>query len=122
MKYPFHTSSRSQRNIRKKIFFLFLFSLFTFLLIILLILVPPSTTITIASLSISILPFFLFLLFGVLFTFCIAFFNSVTHGILLGLFVICYLLLRINELTHPFFLILLFAIFLTLELMVSYRK
>jgi hypothetical protein len=49
-------------------------------------------------------------------------FKSKTHGILIASFAVIYLVFRLSNLTNPFFLILLAALFLTLELFVSYRK
>jgi len=97
-----------------------LVSLATFIAFI--ILVPPNSVIQIIWLSISILPIFFLLLSLVLFFMASYIFKSVKHGILLFLFVLIYLIFRLNNLTHPFFLILLIALFLTLELLVSYRK
>ena len=49
-------------------------------------------------------------------------FKNKAHGILLAGFVIVYLLFRLNHLDHPFFLIILVALLLVLELFVSSRK
>jgi len=49
-------------------------------------------------------------------------FKSKIHGILIGSFVIVYLTFRLNHLTNLFFLLLLFALFVTLELFVSNKK
>jgi len=49
-------------------------------------------------------------------------FKSKIHGVLISAFVIIYLIFRLNHLTNPFFLILLLALFVTLELFVSNRK
>lgn len=84
--------------------------------------IPPSTQFAIIGYVVPSYTFFLFLLFGFLLTSGMYLFRSKVHGLLISLFVICYLLLRLNGLTHPLFLILLTAIFLSLELMVSYRK
>lgn len=62
--------------------------------------------------------FFLFV-FIFLFSTGTYLFKSKKHGVLIGLFVPLYLIMRLNNLTHPFFFILLAGIFLTLELMVS---
>lgn len=82
--------------------------------------VPPSAQIP--YLPIPLLPVFLLLLFLALLFTGTFLFKSKSHGILIGTFVVVYLIFRLNELTHPFFFILLFALFLTLELFVSYRK
>ncbi len=69
----------------------------------------------------SLLLFFVLLAFF-LFTTGSYILKSKKHGILIAGFVISYLLLRLNHLTNLFFLILLFALFVVLELMVSSRK
>ena len=48
-------------------------------------------------------------------------FKSKTHGVLIAGLVITFLLFRLSHLTHPFFLILLLALFFTLEMLVSNR-
>jgi len=48
--------------------------------------------------------------------------KSKAHGILIAGFVVIYLLFRLNHLTHPFFLILLLALFFVLELLVSSKN
>lgn len=107
---------------RRNPFMLVLFCLFLFSLGILLLYFPPTSYYNIGGFHITLLPVFFFFLFGVFFSGGAFLFKSKSHGILFGLFIVIYLILRINNLTHPFFLILLFALFLTLELMVSYRK
>lgn len=95
----------------------------------------PNTNIVFSQLFPSNLPFSvmtfaqiptLFLFFSLLTLFLFStstyLFKSKKHGILLVVFVITYLLFRLNHLTHPFFFILLLALFLTLELFVSNRK
>gem|GEM_PF-1312001 len=83
---------------------------------------PPTTALSLGSMKLSILiPVFL-LLFLFLLSFITAIFKSYSHGLLTGTFVVVYLLLRINGLTHPLFLILLLGLFLTLELLMSKGK
>lgn len=48
--------------------------------------------------------------------------KSYKHGIIIALFFTIYSIFRFNNLTHPFFLILLFALFFTIDLLFSYRK
>jgi len=63
-----------------------------------------------------------FILIGIfLFSMGTYIFRSKAHGILIAALVITYLLFRLNRLTHPFFLILLLALFFVLELFVSSR-
>jgi len=49
-------------------------------------------------------------------------FKSKIHGALIAMFVIIYLLFRLNNLTHPFFLVLLLALFFTLEMVTSNKN
>lgn len=107
---------------RRNPFMLVFFFLFLSSLGVLLFYFPPTSFYSIGGVNLTLLPVFFFLLFGVFFSAGAFLFKSKSHGILFGLFIVIYLILRINNLTHPFFLILLFALFLTLELMVSYRK
>jgi hypothetical protein len=81
---------------------------------------PPNYTVT--SLQISIVYAFYTLIFLSLFSAGSFIFKSHVHGILLGLVVVAYLLFRQNDLTHPFFALLLAALFLVLELLFSYKK
>src|SRR5438270_781565 len=106
--------------------FLFLSILFLVLLLLLIFFFSPVWKFKIgfaylrAELEI-LYPFFA-LLFLVLFCTFSYIFNSKKHGLLIGLFVISWLLLRINSLTHPFFLLLLLGLFLMFELLFSYKK
>jgi hypothetical protein len=82
---------------------------------------PPSTQ-QVYGYTISILPIFLLLLFSTLFFLGSFIFKSKSHGFLIATFTSIYLLFRLNNLTHPFFFILLFGLFVSLELFVSYRR
>jgi hypothetical protein len=68
-------------------------------------------------------PLFLFFLLTAIFFFSIGSYilKSKAHGILIAGLVITFLLFRLYHLTHPFFLILLLALFFTLEMFVSSR-
>jgi hypothetical protein len=79
--------------------------------------VPPSFQLSISGVSLSILPLFFVLLFVGLFCLGTLALKTIKHGILLGSFFVCYSIMRLNGLTHPFFLLLLFGIFLALELL-----
>ena len=83
---------------------------------------PPTANYTVASLPLSILLLFFPLLFSFFFFAISALFKSNWHGSLVASFVTLYLLFRINNLTHPFFLILLAALFVSLELMIANRR
>lgn len=94
---------------------------------------PPKTTLSLPE-EFSTLPFSLekviqlptlilfFVLLGMfLFSIGAYLFKNKAHGVLIAGLVIIYLLLRLNHLTHPFFLILLLALFFVLELFISNR-
>lgn len=93
---------------------------------------PPTSSLTSSQIvgNISLISFihipslFLFFVLLALFLFCIGtyIFKSKKHGVLIALFVIIYLLFRLNHLTHPFFLVLLLALFFTLEMLVSSKN
>ncbi len=76
----------------------------------------PTQTIYLGSIGFSIQLLFFLLLDIFLFSSINFAFNSRIHGVLGSLFVVSYLLFRLNNLTHPFVLILLLALFLTIEL------
>lgn len=82
----------------------------------------PTAHFSLFILQLPVLPFFFVLLFFSCYGLCSYLFKSRRHGILITCFVIIYLLFRLNNLTHPFFLIILAALFLTVELLFSYRK
>lgn len=80
---------------------------------------PPSLE---KYVQISPLIIFFLLLTSFFFSIGSYIFKSKAHGILISGVILAYLLMRLNNLTHPFFLILLLALFFVLELMVSSRK
>lgn len=67
------------------------------------------------------LPFFI-LLFIFIYSLIRFILKSSIHAVLAAIFVVAYLFLRMNNLTHPFFLFLLVAVFLTFELFFSKRS
>lgn len=69
--------------------------------------------------SLTPLALFFFLLFLSFYSLFGYIFNNNRRGLLISLFFCSYLLLRLNHLTQPFFLILLFSLFLSLELFFS---
>ena len=85
-------------------------------------LLPPNWQFKVGSLSLQILYIFFPILFLFLFSFITYLFRSKTHGVLVASFTIVYLIFRLNNLTHPFFLMLLLLLLLTLELLVSHKK
>jgi hypothetical protein len=84
--------------------------------------VPPTFKLTLGTLQIPIIFLFFLLLFVFLFAIGSFLFKSKIHGILIALLAIVYLVFRLNNLTHPFFAVLLLALFLVLELLFTYRK
>lgn len=68
----------------------------------------------------TILPVFFSLLFVTIFSFTSFLFNDLRKGVIVGIACVLYLLLRMNNLTHPFFLILLIGIVIAIELL--FRK
>lgn len=94
---------------------------------------PPNITISISAVLSNLPPILtqfikiptllLFFLVLTIFLFSLGtyIFKSKTHGVLIAGLVIIYLIFRLNQLTHPFFLIMLLALFFTLEMLVSSR-
>ncbi len=95
---------------------------------------PPDTAFTLSQIlpnlsfplekfiQVSIIILFFLLLAIFLFSLCSYAFKSKAHGVLIASFFVIYFLFRLNHLTNPFFLILLIALFVTLELFVSNKK
>ncbi|CAN5121730.1 hypothetical protein BH11PAT1_BH11PAT1_2190 [soil metagenome] len=91
-------------------------------LLFLLFFISPKNTISLGNVHISLLfPFFL-LLFLSTTTIIIFLSKSRLHGVLIGLLACSYLLFRLFNLTHPFFIFILLALFLTLELLFARPK
>lgn len=67
------------------------------------------------------LPIFFILIAIFLFSTGAFLLKSKAHGVLIAGLVLTYLLFRLSHLTHPFFLILLLALFFSLEMFVSSR-
>jgi len=103
-----------------KFLFLSLFSLGG--LIYLIVFFPPTLTLQIAQLALPVFYILFPILFLFLFSLVTYFFRSSKHGLLLATFVNIYLIFRLNNLTHLFFLVLLFALFLILELLFARKK
>lgn len=92
--------------------FIILFSVITCFLIFYF---PPTYQISIQHYNFSILyPFFVSIFFLLFFT-GVFILRSKKHGFFIGLFAVSYLLLRLNNLTHPLFVFLLIALFLVTE-------
>jgi hypothetical protein len=107
------------RHYKRSLKFLVLSILSLFVLSALILFFPPGWILDIGYWKLEILYVFFPLLFLFLFFIGTYLFKSKKHGFFIGLFVMLYLIMRLNSLTHPFFFILLAGLFLTLELMVS---
>ena len=86
-----------------------------FSLIGIIVFVPPSHRVAFLFFSLSILYFVLPLVFLLFFAVGTLLFKTRMHGLLLALFITSYLLLRLNDLNHPIFFILLAGFFIALE-------
>jgi hypothetical protein len=82
---------------------------------------PPTYHVSIGNLLFPILPIFFLLTFAFLYFFFSALLSK-RRGILIALFANIFLLLHLNHLTHPLFLILLVIIFGGLELLFIKKK
>lgn len=83
---------------------------------------PPTHRFYLAGVPLPILPLFFSLLFLGILGITQFFFHTPKHGIFLGSLCIIYLLFQLNSLTHPFFLLLLVALFVALELLFAPQK
>jgi hypothetical protein len=83
---------------------------------------PPGFNFSVINFNLSILIFSFLLLFIFLYSLFGFVLNNKRRGLLIGLFVVIYFLLRLNNLTHPFFLILLLILLVMLELLFAKRK
>ncbi len=113
-----HIITRSTKNIG----FLLIGIILLFFLILLISFFSPNTELSFLSYKIPVLIVFFLLLFSTIFSLGTYIFKSKTQGVLFGLLIIGFLIFRVNNLTHPFFFILLGALFLTLELLFTYKK
>src|SRR6266700_3243747 len=83
--------------------------------------ISPDYSLSMGDLHLSIVYPFLLILFLFLFFATSYIINSKIHGVLLASFVVCYLLFRLNNLTHPLFLLLLVGICIVFELFFSFK-
>ena len=104
---------------RRSILFILLFFVSTCFLIFYF---PPNYQMSIQQYSFSILYLFFASLFLFLFFTGVFVLRSKKHGFFIGLFAVSYLLLRMNNLTHPLFLFLLLALFLVTEFLFARPK
>ena len=89
------------------------------LLIVFVISVPPTWSLTIPFLSIPAIFFLLFLAFLLCFALGTLAFTSRFHGFLLASCVVGLLILRMNGFKHPMYVVLIVALFITLEFFFS---
>ena len=82
----------------------------------------PSARFLILNYQFPVIALFLALLFIFLFSLSAFILTSTRRGVLIGLFAVIYLILRLNNLTHPFFLIMLLILFACVELLFAKRK
>jgi len=82
----------------------------------------PNFQFSIFNFQLPILPVFLLFSSFLLFFFSSFLLNNTRRGIFIGLFGSVYLLLRLLDLTHIFFLIMLLILFTTLEMFFSYKR
>lgn len=75
-----------------------------------------------SPLNLSTLILFFTVLFIFIFSFITYLLRSIRRGILSGIFVVSYLILRLNHLDQLFFLLVLLALFVTLELVFTRQK
>jgi hypothetical protein len=80
---------------------------------------PPTFQLQLHQFRISIITFFLLSLFLLVYFTWVFILKSRKHGLFLALFVVTYLVFRLNNLTEPLFLFLLIALYLTLEFLLS---
>lgn len=83
---------------------------------------PPDFKLVIGNWSLVILYVFLPLLFLCIFSLVAYVFKSKMHAGLIASFTIIYLIFRLNNLTHPFFLMMLLLLLLSLEFLVSHKR
>lgn len=112
----------SKRNKFHRIFWLFLSCIFLASFILLIFYFSPTWYFPLLTIRITGIIFFFILLFLTLFSLVAFIFKSKIHGVLVGTFVIIYLIFRLNHLTSPFFVIMLLALFVTLELFASNKR
>src|SRR5439155_42067 len=89
---------------KKKPFIFLLLALVSFVLLnCLIVFFSPALQLYIFHVQLSLLYFFFILLFVFLFSSGTYLFKNKKHGFLIAIFVTCFLLFRVNNLTHPFF-------------------
>lgn len=92
--------------------FIFIFFVITYCLIYYF---PPTYQLSVQQYNFPILYLFFVSIFFLIFFSGVFILRSKKHGFFIGLFAVSYLLLRLNNLTHPLFVFLLIALFLVTE-------
>jgi len=110
------------RKRKKHLWLLILSALSLGALVYLILNVSPTDQFSIFNFQFSILIPALTILFILIFSLTTFILNNSRRGLLLGLLIISYLLLRLNGLTSPFFAILLLILFGGIELFFVKRK
>lgn len=108
---------------RKRSYTLLFMGIISFLVLFYIILfLSPTYEVQSSNFTFPIMYLFFLSFFLFVFSLITFIFKSKTHGLLIGLFFVSFLIFHLNDLAHPFFFILLAALFLTLELFFTYRK
>jgi hypothetical protein len=107
---------------RHNFIYLLLGILFAILTIYILFTFPPSSKLAVGNIGIPIIPIFLVSLTGFIFCTFTFIFIQKTQGILIGIFVILYLILRMIGLTHWIFLVLVLGLFTAVEFFIFKKK
>lgn len=81
----------------------------------------PDKNVRVLNVSLPSIPLFLALFFVAVYE-VFKFLLSQRRGFLIAFFATLYLILRMNGLTHPFFALLILALFITFELLFKKRK
>jgi len=115
-------TSPIKRNKFHWIFWLLLSVISTVLWGLVIIYLSPDSNIPFMNVQFATLILFFYLLFCMFFFWVTLITKSKAHGILIASFFVIYLLFRLNNLTNPFFLILLLALFVMMELFISYKR
>lgn len=84
--------------------------------------IPPTYVLQIRNYELGIIFAFFLLLFISVFSLSAYILRNTRRGLCIGLFSSVYLYLRYVQLVHPFFLLLLLVLFITLELFFSSRR
>ncbi|HKC14485.1 MAG TPA: hypothetical protein VKC89_00755 [Patescibacteria group bacterium] len=82
----------------------------------------PDKNFSVFNFSLPPLPAFFVLFFIAIYEFFTFLFNNQRRGFFISIFATLYLILRFNKLTHPFFAILILALFVTFELLFRRKR